>query len=220
MTASNNEFVFRAGGNGLTFVGDFEGLYQEIADPWQQSDSNGLMARYYKESRATLSMLIAEHKVTQALEVGCGLGASTCQLMALSGTDIIGMDISETAIDKARRAHPDQSFLTGDFADPSLTTGLETPKIDAILLNQILWYVMYDLNQVLENCNEILEKNGLVIFSTAFLSKQRYGTDLFNGPKEFIAHLSQICAPFKIDHYQQADGFAGGYIDSHVLLSI
>lgn len=50
------------------------------------------------------------------MEVGCGLGAFTNYLLtALPGIQIVGMDISKTAIEKARKSYPAIQFIVGDM---------------------------------------------------------------------------------------------------------
>lgn len=217
---SSKDFIFRSVKGELTFVGDFEGLYQSVQDPWHQTGTDDRMSDYYQASRAELASLLKRLGIDNAIEVGCGIGASTRQLSEQSGVEIMGLDISETAILRARQANPDQSFFLGDIKDPEITNTVGLADLDAILLNQILWYVMYDLEQVLKNCRQILSRAGFVIISTAFLPNQKYGTDLFEGPSEFINYLGSICAPFSIiqkTHNSQPDS---DYFDTHVVLSI
>ena len=218
--SSSKDFIFRSVKGELTFIGDFEGLYQSTRDPWHQTGTGSRMSEYYQSSRTTLAELLNKLGIKKAVEVGCGIGASTQQLSAKTGTEIIGVDISETAILRARNANPNRSFVLGDIKNPKIVHAEEFKSADAILLNQILWYVMYDLEKVLKNCEQILDRSGFVIISTAFLHNQKYGADLFEGPWEFTDYLGSICAPFSIIHKNQNNEPENGYIDSHVVLSL
>ena len=73
-----NEFVFRELPSGkLEFIGDFEGLYQNVSDPWEQSADKGDMSVYYKRSRNRLIENIDPKNNQKILEIGCGLGFTT-----------------------------------------------------------------------------------------------------------------------------------------------
>src|SRR4051794_15223142 len=53
-----------------------------------------------------------EDKVTDALDVGCGAGASTAALAAYARA-VTGVDPSEAMLSRARQALPDASFVLG-----------------------------------------------------------------------------------------------------------
>ena len=191
--SSSKDFIFRSVKGELTFIGDFEGLYQSTRDPWHQTGTGRRMSEYYQSSRTTLAELLNKLGIKKAVEDN---RSEHPAIISKTGTEIIGVDISETAILRARNANPNRSFVLGDIKNPKIVHAAEFKSADAILLNQILWYVMYDLKKVLKNCEQILDRSGFVIISTAFLHNQKYGADLFEGPWEFTDYLGSICAPF------------------------
>ena len=55
-------------------------------------------------------------------------------------------------------------------------------KYDVVILNQLLWYILESLFITFENCFSLLNSNGRVIVSQAFLqSPQKYGADICDG---------------------------------------
>ncbi|MBI3559529.1 class I SAM-dependent methyltransferase [Candidatus Gottesmanbacteria bacterium] len=90
------------------FIGEFERLYQDYDDPWFQS---------VKEREApdkTIALhLIKKLKIKKVIELGCGLGYFTNEIGKI-GVEVLGIDISRTAIRKARSMFPMCRFLTCD----------------------------------------------------------------------------------------------------------
>jgi 2-polyprenyl-3-methyl-5-hydroxy-6-metoxy-1,4-benzoquinol methylase len=91
------------------FVGDFEEMYRheelEGFDSWAQDDLGALDKR--------VSLAIVDGVPAQRiLDVGCGKGGFTA-LLAQPGREVIGVDISATAVEKASARWPDVSFRVG-----------------------------------------------------------------------------------------------------------
>lgn len=106
------DFVIKDG----KLVGDFEGLYKNFDDPWHQSRVD-----HMEDSRRQLAImwvrrLHGEYEATRAVELGCGLGHLT-QSLQREGIATVGMDISQTAIERARIANPSGVFVQGAIKD-------------------------------------------------------------------------------------------------------
>jgi SAM-dependent methyltransferase len=56
------------------------------------------------------------HDGARVLDLGCGPGVQSTQALA-QRFDVVGIDISETQIEAARRLIPEASFIQGDFAE-------------------------------------------------------------------------------------------------------
>ena len=187
---STDEFVFRKKGDGsLEFVGDFEGLYRKVQDPWEQSGHSGdAMAQYYKHSRhrlATVLKRVMSIHSGPVLEVGCGHGHVVDYLSReMPYATIEGIDVSDTAIAQAKRKYPNRRLRVGDAR---LYIGEGEYRV--VILNQILWYVMHDLLAVVQNCHRCLEAGGILIFSQAFLREQKYGRDVIDGFSGLISAM-------------------------------
>lgn len=181
----DSEFVFKEVDGQLRFVGDFDGLYKVNADPWHQSGSGTAVpdadyAAYYAFSRKRIVEVLKHLAPQSALEVGCGKGyALNVIRKCMPLTSWHGMDISPTAVAVARALFPGLHFFVGDIRqlDELLF------KVDCIILNQVIWYILEDFGQALVNCISHLNPNGVLVISQAFLKdgEQRYGKHMFDG---------------------------------------
>src|SRR5437879_362635 len=111
MTRPYHRFVFDT--ERRRFVGDFEEMYRredaEGYDSWSQEDLGSVDKR--------LSLAIVDGVPAQRiLDVGCGKGAFT-SLLAQPGREVVGVDISSTAVEKASERWPDVSFHVGAVDD-------------------------------------------------------------------------------------------------------
>ena len=91
------------------FIGKFEEMYRDYDDPWHQIGEADI-----SYSKHDTIHTINRFGLKNVIEVGCGLGYFTNRLSRFcSNTRFTGLDISETAIAKARLAFPTLSFETG-----------------------------------------------------------------------------------------------------------
>ena len=86
----------------------FDGLYQEHKEshdniPWARQAVNPLLQSYLDEE--------LEHK-GKALVIGCGLGDDAFALEE-AGYDVLAIDISQTALDLAKKRFPDSDIVFG-----------------------------------------------------------------------------------------------------------
>jgi SAM-dependent methyltransferase len=193
-----SEHVFKKTDSGLLeFIGDFEGLYKAHQDPWGQSGLySDEMSKYYCYSRSQLSGVLQRYvrsvekgAYVRGLEVGSGHGHVVDMLATCTGIDWDGMDISQTAVDQAAKNYPNSGFFTGDITTPFLFKR----KYDAIVLGQILWYILQSLPTVFDNCRQGISEGGILVLSQAFLvGEQKYGTEVANGfwgTLEILTHV-------------------------------
>lgn len=181
------EFVFRElGDRQLHFVGDFDGLYRNEQDPWQQSSSDGPLGRYNVHSRARLLTVLRrygwQYQGWKGLEVGCGHGQVTALLAdAFPQSLWRGIDISYTAVVKANEGyhHSRYSFACANILDAETLVGLLSS--DVIIFSQMFWYVLHDIDRAVNNAYHLLNPKGLFIVSQAFLKEQRYGKEIADG---------------------------------------
>jgi len=187
-TRLKNEFIFKEVGKELKFIGDFEGLYKNERDPWGQSASkDNEMTAYYQYSRQRLVECLNALSPESILEVGCGLGYTTKIIQDnLRHSEVTGMDISKTAVQKAKKSFNSLRFKVGDIS----SSKFNSEKYDCIILNQLLWYILANLPVAFDNCLKSLKPGGKLILSQAFLhTQQRYGKDIcdgFLGLKQYI----------------------------------
>ena len=175
------DFVFKEQPSGdLEFIGDFEGLYQNVFDPWEQSAIKGDMSNYYNRSRKRLLDNIYPKNNSKILEIGSGFGFVT---KLISDTypfaSCHGLDISKTAIKKASNLFPEIKFFVGDICSDKFNI---PEKYDIVILSQLLWYILEKFPIALDNCSKIMNNSSELIITQAFLKKnQKYAKDIMDG---------------------------------------
>ena len=117
----------------MQFIGDFEGLYQNVLDLWEQSANTGNMSNYYNRSRKRLLDNIDPKDNSQIHEIGSGLGFVT---KLISETFLFvschGLVISKTAIKRATKLFTDIKFFVGDICSNSFKI---PGKYDIVILS-------------------------------------------------------------------------------------
>jgi SAM-dependent methyltransferase len=169
------DYVIRDG----ELVGEFEEMYRDFDDPWEQSGHEpGALDK-------TIGLaLLQKYGHQRALEYGCGFGHFTAQLQHRLGA--AGIDISQTAIDKARVRSPNSTFYVGDINDE---TPFEEFEPDALIFAEISWYVLAGLNDfkklMMRHCGGVLH-----ILTVYPEWQQQYGKDYFTNLEEIQAYWS------------------------------
>jgi SAM-dependent methyltransferase len=194
----SKEFVFKTEEDGrLSFVGDFERFYKSDNDPWGQTGMDERLREYYAFSRSnmlnTIDFLInSKVESVDILEVGCGLGYVSSKLQTeLSGNvNITGIDVSSTAIEKAKIIFPSLEFIVGDIRSECLDIG---KKYDIVLMAEVLWYVLEELPQVFANIDGLLRNSGFLVFSNGFPREQKYGREIIDG---FDGLVRYVCSNY------------------------
>ncbi len=179
--SNNNDLVFKKDDSGnLVFVGNFEKLYQTEENPWDQTSNSGDRGKYYEWSRNRLIKKLKNCKSKIILEVGSGLGTQTSFISnELENSVCDGLEISITAVKKAIIRYPNLNFYQADISSNNFALN---KSYDTVILSHLLWYVSYEFPKVLDNCNLLLNKQGIIIISQAFLkTKQNYAKDIMNG---------------------------------------
>ena len=153
------------------FIGKFEEMYQNVDDPWQQTEEAG-----HSYSRMDTVNSIRRFHLKTVLEAGCGLGHFTNYLQVhCPASKIIGMDIAPTAIQKAKAAYPKLAFLAGNLKDLDEILAQHRLAPDGIVFSEIMWYILQDLDVILEKTKKVLlssgggtpDQSGLVPWRTA-----------------------------------------------------
>lgn len=195
-----SEHIFREigdAGEGLEFVGHFDALYEEETDPWGQSGRSGVLASYYEESRRRVCDALNRHRNGYrggGLEIGCGHGYTLPGLQKAFGGHWSGLDISPTAIAGARALHPSFTFYAGDIGGELPFPPSSVGKYDAVILSQLLWYILDRFDVAVGNALRLCAPGGLLVVTQAFLrGPQRYGAEIADG---FHGALSLFQARF------------------------
>lgn len=93
------------------------------------------------------------------LDVGCGIGNIT--IIANKFTETIGIDISEIAINIARKRYPNIEFFKGDVVNMPF----ENSKFDIILAFELVEHIM-DTEKMFWQFHRVLKKGGYLCLST------------------------------------------------------
>jgi SAM-dependent methyltransferase len=147
----------------------FETIYRESADPWAS-----VTRRYRYQLRkyqVVVSFLPAERRLRNALDLGCGLGALS-RLIADRADRVLGLDVAQSAIDRARSAfgdHPAITFAQADLLDlPPDLNG----QFDLVVIADTLYYLspIDDalLQRLAHRVAELLAPGGLCVLVNHF----------------------------------------------------
>jgi SAM-dependent methyltransferase len=184
----------------MTFRGQFEEMYTDIADPWNCSKASNSL-----DNRLFFEILFYEHKYRKILDVGCGLGNTTYEYFCRNGGGYVeGYDVSPTAVLRANNAFPEVKF----FVKNILTDKIEK-KYDLIILSEVLWYILESVKDVFLKLYSALSKNGVIGVHQYFPKKQRFGKDVINGAggfEKFIMSETNLCMKKKILCYGEYEG--------------
>ncbi len=205
-----DEYVFRESGDRLEFVGNFEELYRNDPDPWNQS---GTAREEYGISRRVQSEILGG-SAGRLLDIGCGLGHTTNIFSKLH--DATGLDISQTAVQKASKNYPRLKFVCADICDPNFHISSE--KFDCVVLNQLLWYVLPNFSTVLKNCEKLISGENSIILLSNFLFPsvvQRYGREYFEGIEGVVSWMVKNLDGFRIEEYR-CRRLTDKYYDFHI----
>jgi len=143
----------------------FNELYSEgERDPWKYFESEYEQQKYDRTLRCALDRKEPE-SVTDILELGCGNGAFTEKLVsAYPNADILGVDISEEALNKAREAAPEADFICGNMFD--VVQELEG-EYDLIFASECLYYLtdaysIQELRAFVDSVTDLLSNGNLI----------------------------------------------------------
>lgn len=109
---------------------ELERLFQWSEDPW-----NFRSSQYEKDRLHFLLEVIKRYPHDTILEVGCAEGVFTSQLRNL-GKQVVAIDVSPTALSRAKRHCPDVSFIHQSLQDFSSAT-----KFDLVVCAETLYYM-------------------------------------------------------------------------------
>ena len=161
------------------FIGQFEQMYQDCSDPWMQSSQPN------KYSRASGIIHIQNFGIQSVLECGCGLGYYAEWIYQKTGIIPKSIDISKTAINKAK-----ELFHHLDFEVADISTDLSVYKnFECILFSEIIWYILPSLDKIIEVLKNDFQGKYLLVNQVFYKGTQKYGNEYFTSLEEFIDYL-------------------------------
>ena len=187
------------------FVGEFEKMYQNIDDPWMQSVQPN---RYFRNAGI---IHIKNFDIKSILEVGCGLGYYVNRIYKETSIVPKSIDLSETAISRAKELFPHLDFELAD-----VTKDIDSYKnLDAILLSEVIWYILPDLKALFKNLNASFKGKYLIVNQVFYKGSQKYGTEYFTDLKGFIDFV-----PFELLAYSESSATEDSTIETSTIFKI
>jgi len=108
--------------------------------------------------------------------MGCGLGHFANRLRKYT-PHVLGIDVAETAIKKAKEQYPDCEYVAADFLNFEV---IEKFRPDVIILHEMTWYVLPKLERFLKHIKEHLPNIYLIqLLVTYPPGVQKHGTEYF-----------------------------------------
>jgi SAM-dependent methyltransferase len=147
---------------------------------------------------------------SKILDIGCGTGHHVAAIGA-KGLDVLGIDISQSMINKAKEIFPDYNFQVGDALDGNLC---QPESFTHILCMYFTIYYFRDKSQFFNNCFKWLMPGGYLIIHLVdrtrfdpilppgnpllYISPQRYAKERIISTKVKFTDFS-YSAEFQLD---------------------
>jgi predicted TPR repeat methyltransferase len=148
----------------------FDLLYGQMEDPWAAGVAR---YRYQRRKYDILLSLVPRRRYRRVLDLGCGIGEMTRRL-APHVDEILGLDISDLAVEQARRRSanlPNVLYKRGDVLALDQTID---GQFDLVVLADTLYYLspLDDavLKRVRESVAGLLEPGGILLLADHFFS--------------------------------------------------
>lgn len=160
MSHNCNDYIFKNG----KFIRDFEGMYKNFDDPWNQEENH---KKEYGPNLALNAIQIALHNlgksIDKVLDIGCANGYYAPILLNMPSKEYLGVDVSETIIQKAKNMNNDKR---ASFKKEELLTEFSSShenQYDLIFCAATLYYVAPEIlnGNVLENIFKYCKKDGV-----------------------------------------------------------
>lgn len=190
----------------VTFRGDFEAMYQDVEDPWGcEAGKDSLNNQIF------VSIIFDGNKrFDRILDIGCGQGGLLNAIKTRNGGGyVLGLDVSQTAIQKARRRYPALNLICMNILEDELQEG----DFDLVVLSEILWYVLDDLSLLFAKVSNMMRAGGTLAIHQYFPTDQRFGKERIDGLSGFLNFIEDR-AKFSRQHM-----FTNHHHDGLVLLS-
>ena len=130
----------------------------------------------------------ANRRFDRVLDVGCGLGGLLNTVKQRNeGGYVLGIDVSETAIQKAKERYPELRFDCRNIAKESL----EESDFDLVLLSEVLWYILGDLPSFFSRIAAMMRPTGLLAIHQYFPAEQRFGREWIDGLPGFLQFMEK-----------------------------
>ena len=134
---------------------------QENAPPHLDPTTSDRMARLEKALRSSLHQ--PEPRRLHVLDAGCGDGVFAAFLHGL-GFQVTGVDLSATAIERARARSPDVDLRLASLEEP---LPFPDATFDAVWCTEVLEHV-FSVHDTLAELNRVLKDRGTLLLTTPY----------------------------------------------------
>ena len=128
---------------------------------------------YKIRRRVILSRMKSKHinlHGSNVLDVGSGTGFYVDMWKCLGVKSVVGIDITDIAVENLKQKYPDENFFRIDIGDEDMRD-LKKTKYNIISAFDVLFHIVDDnrYNQAIKNISSLMKPNGIFIFSDNFL---------------------------------------------------
>ena len=165
------------------FIGEFEDMYRDYEDPWNQT------TREIGSLEKIIGIDILKNKGhVKPLEYGCGLGHYTNRLYDALG-NAGGVDISETAVKKAKLFYPHINFFKADVLDFNVVDKFNP---DCLCYIEISWYILDKIDNLKDGLSHRYSGKGFYHTLQTYDKGQSYGLDYFTDIDDIVKYWEDI----------------------------
>ena len=175
--------------NGI-LIGEWEKLYNDFEDPWMQSRHDHVFDSRRQLTIIACKRLREQFTSSNVLELGCGFGYITRQLADLN-FNAMGIDISKSAIRKAKIKHPKSEFKVSKFNNFEIIYDFQP---DIIIMAELTWYILEELEDFLSKLKTYASSRNRPVFLIHLLAVykpgvQKFGIDKFTNHEEILDYF-------------------------------
>jgi len=168
-----------------TCIGDYEKLYQECEDPWLQdagADTSPL--------KNIILLRISQLAERRVIDLGCGKGKFSALIREEAKAEVLGIDVSPTAISNAKLKYPRCEFEAASILE---IAKYNTSEPTVICMCGLTWCILDSFVDLLSLLKENFP-NALLFHTLTFYGpdKQKYGTEHFTCLSELLPYFSKM----------------------------
>lgn len=197
-----HDYVFSNG----RLIGEFEQMYQKSKDiPWHQDKVPGQL-----DCKIALDILETKAPYSSILDIGCGLGYFTNEVARYckNQNEVVGVDISPTAIFKARKLFPNLRFEVLDITKSLYEQGWGRKGYGLVFTRGIFWYVFPRIKRVCDNFVRLMSKKGYILVYQNFppLDTNFVGKGVLPNPEVLISYFRPSIREIVINYFEDKKG--------------
>lgn len=144
------------------------------AESWKSIDPKRI-AEYVKSMDMApddMILILRQHQAKTVCDAGCGCGIYCAKLLR-NGFSVFGFDVSEDAVQIAKRNAPEAELKTADIR----MTGYDSDSFDAVISRDVLDHMTKENAQLaLRELYRIVKPGGIAIFTLDFPDEE-YGKE-------------------------------------------